>query len=66
MGNTRVETGANIVAGNYGNIDITHRSTLDGKFYTFSGIDIGTVSITAGKTGSDFSINGFLICEIAV
>ena len=99
IGNTRFETGANIVAGNYGTIDVSLHSIFNNKIYTFAGVQIGTelnsglgdlvtrinnaynktgirasydvrtigtASITAGKTGADFSINGCLIGEIAV
>ncbi|WP_270982301.1 flagellin [Campylobacter upsaliensis] len=42
VGNTRFETGANIVAGNYGSIDVKINSTINNKTFTFSGVEIGT------------------------
>ncbi|HEF3809540.1 flagellin hook IN motif-containing protein [Campylobacter jejuni] len=42
IGNTRFETSANIIAGNYGNIDVKINSMLDGKEYTISNIEIGS------------------------
>lgn len=42
LGNTRFETSANIIAGNYGDIDVKINSMLDGKEYTISNVEIGS------------------------
>ncbi|EAL5963085.1 hypothetical protein KJK83_000937 [Campylobacter jejuni] len=41
IGNTRFETSSNIVAGNYGNIDIKINSSINHKEYIISNINIG-------------------------
>lgn len=99
LGNTRFETGSNITNGNYGSIEVTLSSLLDGKKYKISHVEIGTKlnaglgdlvsrinnltdktgikanfdvrnigtdSVTRGKTGADFSINGILIGAVNV
>lgn len=99
IGNTRFETSSNIIAGNYGNVDIKINSLIDQKEYTISNVNIGsginqgvgnlvdeinkisdqtgikanydvktigTSSISAGRTGEDFSINGVLIGRLDV